>query len=303
MSRRFICLLALTLVSTLVLTGCNPAALRAIPIVLLALDELGEDPFLQSAAGGIAGVVAGDGGTVSGDDAGLYGGSPRGKHCDKRKLVRFLRANPAKGKAWAKAVGIATAEIGEHVAGLTPVVLRRDTLVRNHGYRNGKATVVHAVLEAGTAVLVDRFGTPAVKCDCGNPLLTPEEDIDIDGSKYRGKKWKGFSKKKVTVVEKGDEQQAVRLTELNATTGEETGGVVDRPVGTEGQQDVVVEPPPATPCPTPTEGTPPSDTSCPTPTDTPTTDPTPTEDPTPTDDPTPTEEPSTEDPTQPPPSA
>ena len=29
------------------------------------------------------------------------------------------------------------------------------------------------MLQSGTAVLVDRYGTPRVKCNCGNPLTKP----------------------------------------------------------------------------------------------------------------------------------
>ncbi|MGH3907098.1 MAG: DUF6777 domain-containing protein, partial [Pseudonocardiaceae bacterium] len=42
-----------------------------------------------------------------------------------------------------------------------------DTRVTNHGYRDGKATDRQAVLQAGTAVLVDEKGRPRVKCGCG----------------------------------------------------------------------------------------------------------------------------------------
>lgn len=40
----------------------------------------------------------------------------------------------------------------------------------NHSLRNGVAAPFQAILQAGTAVLVDRYGTPVVRCFCGNPL-------------------------------------------------------------------------------------------------------------------------------------
>ena len=66
------------------------------------------------------------------------------------------------------------AGIGAYVDSLTPVVLTDDTLVTNHGYRDGHATTLPAVLQAGTAVMVDTLGVPRVKCNCGNPLTPPE---------------------------------------------------------------------------------------------------------------------------------
>ena len=57
--------------------------------------------------------------------------------------------------------------------GLTPVVLRADTRVTNHGFRDGSATSFQSVLQAGTAVLVDDHGAPRVRCACGNPLKAP----------------------------------------------------------------------------------------------------------------------------------
>lgn len=52
-------------------------------------------------------------------------------------------------------LGIKSNDIPAYVARLTPVILRTDTFVTNHGFAQGRATVVPAVLQAGTAVLVD----------------------------------------------------------------------------------------------------------------------------------------------------
>ncbi|GAP52775.1 serine/threonine protein kinase [Streptomyces azureus] len=52
-------------------------------------------------------------------------------------------------------------------------MLRADTGVTNHGFRAGRAAVLQAVLQAGTAVLVDDRGVPRVRCACGNPLRPP----------------------------------------------------------------------------------------------------------------------------------
>ena len=57
-----------------------------------------------------------------------------------------------------------------HLSRLTPLVLRTDTVVTNHGYIDGAGDAFTSVLQAGTAVLVDDYGVPAVRCYCGNPL-------------------------------------------------------------------------------------------------------------------------------------
>ena len=70
-------------------------------------------------------------------------------------------------------LGIDPADIATYVGTLTPMQLRADTRVTNHGFVDGHATSLQSVLQAGTAVLVDDHGRPRVKCGCGNPLLDP----------------------------------------------------------------------------------------------------------------------------------
>ncbi|MGP4103986.1 DUF6777 domain-containing protein [Nonomuraea sp. KM90] len=236
--------LAALLAMVLGVSSCTMAT-RVVPIVLTAVDVLGDDPFFETGAENLMNVIAGAGGAVDGDRAGLYGGTTRSTQCSKKKLIEFLNNNPKKARAWAEALDMDVADIPAHVGALTSVVLRRDVLVKNHGYRKGKSKAFHALLQAGIAVLVDRTGTPVVKCDCGNPLLPPDGDVDIDRAKYKGQKWKHFSKKRVTVVEAGEEQPAIKLAQLDPATGQETGKEFDRPTGTEGAQD-------GTPTPTPT---------------------------------------------------
>jgi hypothetical protein len=110
---------------------------------------------------------------IDGAGTGLYGGTLDQSSCDPERLISFLQANPDKAGAWAGVEGIRPSEIPAYIRGLTPVVLRLDTRVTNHGYHNGRATAHQSVLQAGTAVLVDRFGIPRARCACGNPLLPP----------------------------------------------------------------------------------------------------------------------------------
>lgn len=111
--------------------------------------------------------------TVEGGRVGLYGGTMNTSQCDKAQLAMFLQQNPDKGAEWARIVGVAPAAISTYIEGLTPVVLRSDTAVTNHGFKNGRATPLQSVLQAGTAVLVDAYGVPVTKCYCGNPLQPP----------------------------------------------------------------------------------------------------------------------------------
>ena len=99
--------------------------------------------------------------SFTGSTPGLYGGTQNNQVCDAQQLVNFLAANPDKGAAWAGVLGIRTSDIPTYVATLTPLLLRADTRVTNHGFSNGHATELQSVLQAGTAVLVDPFGVPA----------------------------------------------------------------------------------------------------------------------------------------------
>jgi hypothetical protein len=110
---------------------------------------------------------------TSGGAAGLYGGTLNLQVCDKNQMITFLQANPDKAAAWAVVLGIPVSQIPTYINSLTPVILRSDTLVTNHGFSNGRATSFVSVLQAGTAVLVDDKGEPVSKCYCGNPLTTP----------------------------------------------------------------------------------------------------------------------------------
>ena len=73
---------------------------------------------------------------------------------------------------------------------LTDVILQIDTRVTNHGFRDGVANPINSVLQAGTAVLVDIFGVPRVRCFCGNPLA-PAIELAA-GVTVSGTPWPGF---------------------------------------------------------------------------------------------------------------
>jgi hypothetical protein len=186
-----------------------------------------------STTGGATTTTAPDGGAaggaVKGSAPGLYGGTRDAASCDPEKMIAFLTDTPAKAKAWAGVQGIAVKDIPTFVRSLTPVVLRRDTRVLNHGYRDGKATPRAAVLQAGTAVLVDANGVPRVKCGCGNPLgVAPPLTTS---TRYTGKRWAGFSPANVVVVKADVTVKVFVLVDLT------TGQPFSRPAGSAGDDD------------------------------------------------------------------
>jgi hypothetical protein len=107
--------------------------------------------------------------------SGPYGGSGSDKVCDRDKLIRFLKEHPAQMREWARVLDIAPTykAVSKYIAKLHPVTLTRDTQVTNHSFVNGQAVPFQAILQAGTAVLVDDYGRPVARCRCGNPLKEP----------------------------------------------------------------------------------------------------------------------------------
>ena len=93
--------------------------------------------------------------------------------CDAEGLITFLGQDPDRAGAWAGVVGITADQIPAFIRDLTPVLLRADTRVTDHRYVDGRVAPRQAVLEQGTAVLVNKFGEPTVRCYSGNPLLAP----------------------------------------------------------------------------------------------------------------------------------
>ncbi|MDO9496981.1 MAG: hypothetical protein Q7J48_14845 [Nocardioides sp.] len=174
------------------------------------------------------GTTGAGGGVVLGSAPGLYGGTQDQQACDQDQMVEFLEDDQDKAEAWAKAQDIETDEIPRFIDGLTPVVLRRDTRVVNHGYHDGRATPYAAVLQAGSAVLVDEYGIPRAKCSCGNPL--GEARPVTTATRYRGNQWLGFDPERVVVVKVDVKVSVIVLVDPQ---GEPFG----RPVGTSGSED------------------------------------------------------------------
>jgi hypothetical protein len=175
--------------------------------------------------------------TQPGGQPGLFGGTMQQGSCNKEQLITFLEQNPDKGQAWASTLGINFADLRTYVTGLTPVLLRSDTRVTNHGWKNGKITAIQVVLQAGTAVLVDEKGFPVVKCYCGNPLTPPEAYPPT----YSGPKWDYFNPESLTVIEKN-----ITIIDIFVLIDPRTGQSFLRPRSTDGSQDTSAAAPPTT---------------------------------------------------------
>jgi hypothetical protein len=204
-------------------------------------------PDVPPLGDGIASVLSAR--RTSGDEPGLYGGSQDVGTCDVSQLVDFLTDgdNEAKAEAWAEVQGIDVDEIEDFIADLTPVRLRFDTRVTNHGFdeEEGAAFEIQSVLESGTAVLVDDTGVPRVKCNCGNPLAEPEDVGDLDDDEALDAEalvqnlddaWDDFDPEEIVVVEAADDAlDEFILVDI------ETEELFKRPVGTDGEEDEVVD--------------------------------------------------------------
>ncbi|MET7383305.1 DUF6777 domain-containing protein [Streptomyces sp. NPDC005526] len=136
--------------------------------------------------------------SVQGGAPGLYGGTRNVSSCDVEQQIRALTADPAKNRAFASVARVRPGDVPGWLRSLTPLQLRMDTRVTNHGYRDGAATAYQAVLQAGTAVLVDDQGVPRVRCACGNPLTPPV--AQKTAPRYVGGKWPSYRPQNVVVV-------------------------------------------------------------------------------------------------------
>ncbi|PAZ14702.1 serine/threonine kinase [Streptomyces sp. SA15] len=239
--RAAIVMAAILSIVSLTTTACLPAK---IVVKAIARGAPAAAPFFAEALGlgtnlSIDGAPALGGGVHNGDRPGLYGGSRDRKTCDKDRLAAFLtdRTNRKKAAQWAEVQDIGIDQIGGFLQKLTPVLLRNDTLVKNHDYKKGKAVAFDALLEAGIAVLVNLNGKPVVQCSCGNPLGAFEHDVDSPEVEFKGKnkKWKSYDREKVVKVEPTDDGDEVEKYELVDVQEEDAG--LERPVGSDGTED------------------------------------------------------------------
>ncbi len=128
----------------------------------------------------------------TGGTPGVFGASAEGEVCDVGGLVTALQANPRVADGWASVHGLDENTIGSFVAELTPVILLRDTAVTSFGWSDGWITPRQSILQRGTAVLIDRRGSPVTRCLSGSPLRAPQTLPATPD--FQGDAWKGFTR-------------------------------------------------------------------------------------------------------------
>ncbi|MFC8292055.1 DUF6777 domain-containing protein [Streptomyces sp. NPDC057242] len=222
-------------------------------VFLQSASTTGPDPFTRSTArstGSAPPVTppprsgSAETGTpqVSGSAPGLYGGTQSVASCDVEQQVRYLSGEPAKNAAFASVLRISANEVPGYLRSLTPLQLRADTRVTNHGFKNGSATTYQAALQSGTAVLVDDRGVPRVRCACGNPLTEP---VPQKNPRTRGTAWPGYSSDRVVAV-----APSPKVVNVFVVYDPEDGGWFARKHGDTGDRDEPTSPPTSpAPCP------------------------------------------------------
>ncbi|MEW1695289.1 DUF6777 domain-containing protein [Streptomyces sp. NPDC093249] len=244
------------LAAALLLTGCSaawegsrggaePAAGGVTDVFLQPLSATGPDPFTASTVRNAVRPptperdsedTAQQAHEVTGSTPGLYGGTRSVGSCDVPRQSALLTADQDKKRAFAEASGIPESNVEGWLRGLTPVVLRADVRVTSHGYRETRPRPFQSVLQAGTAVLVDPYGAPRVRCAGGNPLRTPAAD---PSGIHRGDPWDGFDPDRVIVV-RPTTSVVTSLVIVNATDR----SWIERRTGSDGADDRAPDVPP-----------------------------------------------------------
>ncbi|MFF3459264.1 DUF6777 domain-containing protein [Streptomyces sp. NPDC002730] len=215
-------------------------------VLLQPVAAQGPDPYTASTArnmtpplppppprSSVPGSQAGTGPAMStflGSTPGLYGGTEAIGSCDVGQQITLLSRDRVKTRAFAQGMGVAQADVPNFLRGLTSVILRADTRVTGHGFRDGSTTAYQSVLQAGTAVLVDQYGAPRVRCVGGNPLKPP---VAVKGALvHKGRAWAGYRPEQVIVIK----PTATVINNL-VIVSVRNNSWIERRVGTDGEED------------------------------------------------------------------
>ena len=137
--------------------------------------------------------------------------------------------DPEKAAAWAESQDLTAAGVPAYITRLTAVFLRSDTAVTSHRFGADGAESGPAVLQAGTAVLVDELGVPRAGCGSGNPLTPARAPLH---PRYPEAAWPGFSPSTITTIQPA----AAAITEFTVVDPG-TGAVFRRAAGSNGNRD------------------------------------------------------------------
>jgi hypothetical protein len=197
---------------------------------------------------------------LPGDRIGLYGGTLDNAACDREQMISFLGGHPAQAGAFVEALNtdptlfwsgarlLTTDDIPTYLRELTPMLLRLDTRVTNHGFDGTHPTTLQSVLQAGTAVFADAHGVPRGRCYCGNPLTAPV--ALADPPKPVGTPWSGYNPAALAEV-----QPSKATITTFVLVDLVTGKPFNRPAGTTGTSDSPYNQPVPPPVPAPTTPT------------------------------------------------
>jgi serine/threonine protein kinase len=198
---------------------------------------------------------------LPGDRIGLYGGTLDNAACDRDQMISFLGSHPTQASAivealnsdptlfWSGGNRLTPADIPTYLRELTPMLLRLDTRVTNHGFDGTHPTTLQSVLQTGTAVFVDAHGVPRARCYCGNPLTAPV--ALTDPPKPVGTPWPGYNPAALAEV-----QPSTTTITTFVLVDVVTGHAFNRPAGTTGTNDTPNNQPVPPPVPAPTPPTP-----------------------------------------------
>lgn len=191
-----------------------------VTVELVAANDPGPSPFTTDASRvSLAEITAarraGDGASVSWSNRGsglrvspvaatidrgaIYGVRRTSSVCDVAEMARSLRSNPPARQAWASLMGVEENRVDDLLDAFTPLVLTRDTAVTSSIYSGGEGEWFQAILQSGTAVLVDSTGVPRVQCACGNPLVSPARDLNR--VRIVGDEWDGYRSDQIIDVQ------------------------------------------------------------------------------------------------------
>jgi hypothetical protein len=176
-------------------------------------------------------------------------------------MITFLDTHPAQASAFVDALNsdsdlywsggrtLTVVDIPTYLRELTPVVLRLDTRVTNHGFNGSHFTTLQSVFQAGTAVLVDAHGVPRVRGYSGSPVTAP---VALAGApKTVGTLWPGYRPGALAAVR----PSTVTITNF-VLVDVVTGRPFNRATGTTGTNDTphTQAVPPPQPAPTSPQG-------------------------------------------------
>jgi uncharacterized protein DUF6777 len=168
-------------------------------VYLESTNNAGSNPFTPPVGEDQMGLSrVSTGGDVSGGTPAVYGAMGDKPSCDAPTLLAYLQADPARAGAWAQSLDIAASDIPSFVQTLSPVLLRADTSAIVHGYMDGKFVPYPAILQSGTAVFVNSYGEPTVKCFSGDPLT---KGVAVTQATFVGRAWTGFGPATVIVIQ------------------------------------------------------------------------------------------------------